>query len=327
MIAVVEQEVGRHRTSVAAPCAGAEGASRSPFSSAQRGQVHQHADARRPRRRTGSAAAHGRPTPCPAAARRIPAAPRVELALAGSRSRKRRAAPDAQAARRGQQEVEQDLEAGAGQPRRRLPRTARRGIMKKPLIGSASGTGSKIRASVTPASRQQRGAAAKGRRVVAARHVAAADGKVRIAASQRRQHARQQGLVVLQVAVDHRDEGRGGGEHALDARGGQAAPADAADAAHARIAPGDAPWPPPRCRRGCRRRRRRPPRRRRRGRGPDNRSSPGRSRPHCGKGRRPSGPPTRCRSSRQPRLRWRRNSWAWRFSDRKESQALVFLGV
>ena len=49
--------------------------------------------------------------------------------------------------------------------------------------------------------------------------------------------ARQQGLVVLQVGVDHRHEGRRGGQHALDAGRRQPAPADPLHAAHAAVLP------------------------------------------------------------------------------------------
>jgi hypothetical protein len=62
-------------------------------------------------------------------------------------------------------------------------------------------------------------------------------------------HARQQRLVVLQVAVHHGDGARGRGEHALDAGAGQALAADAPQTAHARVGtcdgaddPGRAIW-------------------------------------------------------------------------------------
>ena len=53
--------------------------------------------------------------------------------------------------------------------------------------------------------------------------------------SNARQHAWQQGLVVLQVAIHDGDSCSRGCQHALDARPGQPAPADAPQAAHARI--------------------------------------------------------------------------------------------
>ena len=71
----------------------------------------------------------------------------------------------------------------------------------------------------------------------AAFDVAAADHEVGLAGLQQRQHLRQLGLVVLQVGVDHGGAGRAGGQNALDAGAGQAAPPDPPDAADAGILP------------------------------------------------------------------------------------------
>ena len=49
-------------------------------------------------------------------------------------------------------------------------------------------------------------------------------------------HARQQGFIVLQVAVDDRDERRRGRQHAFDAGRAQPPSSDAPDAADARVA-------------------------------------------------------------------------------------------
>src|SRR5438094_7524562 len=69
----------------------------------------------------------------------------------------------------------------------------------------------------------------------AALDVAAADHEFRLAALQERKHFWQLRLVMLQIGVDHGGTGRAGSENPFDAGARQAAPADAADAAHARI--------------------------------------------------------------------------------------------
>ena len=71
----------------------------------------------------------------------------------------------------------------------------------------------------------------------AAFDIAAADHEIGLAALQQRQHLRQLRLVMLQVGVDHRGAGRAGGQNALDAGAGQAAPPDPPDAADAGILP------------------------------------------------------------------------------------------
>jgi hypothetical protein len=65
--------------------------------------------------------------------------------------------------------------------------------------------------------------------------IAAADHEIAIAAVQTFEHGREQGFVVLQVGVHHRDVGRRRRERALDAGAGKAAPADALQTAHAAV--------------------------------------------------------------------------------------------
>ena len=76
--------------------------------------------------------------------------------------------------------------------------------------------------------------------IVAALDMAAGDREFVIAVLQGAQHHRQAGFVVLQITVDHRDVFGGGRERAFDDGGGEAAAADAADAAHPAVALGDA---------------------------------------------------------------------------------------
>ena len=80
------------------------------------------------------------------------------------------------------------------------------------------------------------GAALVPRAEAAAGDVARADDEIVGLVLQGLEHARQQALVMLQIGVHDGDEGCGRGEHALDAGGREAAPADALQAAHARIA-------------------------------------------------------------------------------------------
>ena len=76
---------------------------------------------------------------------------------------------------------------------------------------------------------------------VAPLRVAASDHDVRGPVQQQGDHPGKERLVVLQVAVDHGDEVGRGGERAFDASGGEAATADATDAAHARVGRRDPP--------------------------------------------------------------------------------------
>lgn len=88
-------------------------------------------------------------------------------------------------------------------------------IAKQPLIGSLRSAP----IARAPARRETRPDHQVERRIVA----------------QRRQHARQQRLVMLQVAVDHRRHRRGGRAHRLHAGGGQPPPPDPLDHPHPRI--------------------------------------------------------------------------------------------
>ena len=70
----------------------------------------------------------------------------------------------------------------------------------------------------------------------AAAHVAARHRQIRLLAARHVEQLGNQGLIVLQVRVHHGEVRRGARQHAFDARGGEAAPADALDAAHPGIA-------------------------------------------------------------------------------------------
>ena len=111
------------------------------------------------------------------------------------------------------------------------------------------------------------------------------DGEVVGTPLQGLQHHRQPRLVMLQVAVDHRDECGGRCQPALDYRRSlQAAAADPPNAAHPPVDLADAAPLRPRCRPGCRRQRRSPPRRCRSARRPAWRSSARRSAAHYNRG-------------------------------------------
>src|SRR6185295_16225351 len=69
----------------------------------------------------------------------------------------------------------------------------------------------------------------------AALDIAAADHELGLAALQESEHLRQLRLVMLQVGVHDSGKRRAGCQDALDAGAGKAAPADAADTAHARV--------------------------------------------------------------------------------------------
>jgi hypothetical protein len=71
--------------------------------------------------------------------------------------------------------------------------------------------------------------------------VAAADDDVEILGAEPPEHLRQHRIVMLQVAVHHREIRRRRRQHTLDARGRQATPPDALEHADARIAEGDLP--------------------------------------------------------------------------------------
>ena len=73
----------------------------------------------------------------------------------------------------------------------------------------------------------------------AAFDVAAGGDEVCLAGAQGGQHGGQHAFVMLQVGIHHGDEGRAGRQDAFDAGAGQAAAADTAQAAHARIDCGD----------------------------------------------------------------------------------------
>ena len=66
--------------------------------------------------------------------------------------------------------------------------------------------------------------------------IAAGDDDIGGIVLERIMHARQQGFIVLQVAVDDRDERRRGRQHAFDAGRAQPPSSDAPDAADARVA-------------------------------------------------------------------------------------------
>ena len=143
-----------------------------------------------------------------------------------------------QAARRGEQDVEQDLEALAGHVRRhRLEQRPAQHEIAAHRIGQLraqhpAGQGDAgVGQSEPPPVRKPRSVASRGK--------AAGDHDVGAGLLQQRQHLRQPGLVVLQVAVDDGDDVGRGGHRPLDHRRGQAAAADAAQAAYARIGGGD----------------------------------------------------------------------------------------
>ncbi len=73
----------------------------------------------------------------------------------------------------------------------------------------------------------------------AAGHEAAADHQIQAVLAQGRQHVRQQGFVMLQVGVDHRDVGGGACQHAFQTGRGKTAPAHAFQDAHAAVGSGD----------------------------------------------------------------------------------------
>src|SRR5205823_8961124 len=70
----------------------------------------------------------------------------------------------------------------------------------------------------------------------AALNVTAANYQFRLPALREREHFWQLRLVMLQIGIDHGRIGRAGSQNAFDAGTGQAAPADATDAADAGIA-------------------------------------------------------------------------------------------
>ena len=65
--------------------------------------------------------------------------------------------------------------------------------------------------------------------------VAAGDRDIGASGAQRIEHGNEQLLVMLQVGVHHRDVASLARQHALEASSGEAAPADAADAAYAAV--------------------------------------------------------------------------------------------
>ena len=142
---------------------------------------------------------------------------------------------DAQLAARGGDDIEQDLEALRRELRRQLLEAiaadheeAAHGIGDlDPQHALGHFGGERAGAGALPV--EAVGAAAFD--------VAAADHEIGLAALQQRQHLRQLGLVMLQVGVDHRGAGRAGGQDALDAGAGQAAPPDPPDAADPAILP------------------------------------------------------------------------------------------
>ncbi len=159
----------------------------------------------------------------------------VELALAGV-ARAEGVGQLAQAQRRGRggEQVEQDLEAHAGQAGAHTAFDA--------LATNHEESAHRVVQFGLQHTLRQRGGqpAQPGPQCrplanAAAADVATADHHVHLRVAQFIEHQGKARLVVLQVGVDHRDQRRGRGQHAFDARRRQSAPADAQQPAHARI--------------------------------------------------------------------------------------------
>ena len=193
---------------------------------------------RRPARRTGSASAVARRTPCPAAARRIAASParRACSSPADAFAKARRALP-IRAAARGALSTKSSrilkpwpvrLQREFLEQRARQHEEAAHRIAQMHGRGSAAParTAAGVRDLVSP-DRLTRQPALSPPATWRLR-----DDKVVAAGAQRRQHEGQAGLVVLQIAVDHREYRRRKRTSAPSMhRGGEATPADPADAA------------------------------------------------------------------------------------------------
>ncbi len=90
----------------------------------------------------------------------------------------------------------------------------------------------------------------------AAADVARADDEVEVFGGDEAEHLGKDGFVVLEVGVHDGDVGSGGGEHAFDAGGGEAATADAMEDVQVVVAAGEVLDERRRCHRVSRRRRR-----------------------------------------------------------------------
>ena len=199
-----------------------------------------HAQRADQRRRRRSAAAAARRTPCPAAGRRTASAPATSsllspasaLAELGRALRSPAAAPRLVSTRSSR--ILKPCPVSAG--RQLLEQRARQHEEAAHRIGQLH----RQEPSAPAMPRRRTACAASALASPAASPPATwrlATARSYRAAAQRRQHHRQPRLVVLQVAVHHRDEQRRGRQRALDHRRGQAAPPDPADAAHPRVQP------------------------------------------------------------------------------------------
>ena len=125
----------------------------------------------------------------------------------------------------------------AGDRRGAISSKRSRRIMKKPLIGSLSDVPSTRWVIVVARRLIVPRLSPKDVRAAAFDVARGGDEIDALPSLKRREHLRQHGLVMLQIGIHHRDEGRAGRQHAFDAGAREAAASDAAEAAHARIAP------------------------------------------------------------------------------------------
>ncbi len=145
--------------------------------------------------------------------------PPIELAAAGHAARGRYRAARRSSAASGCEAMTSNRILKPSVVSRGATRSIRsRRIMKKPLTGSLTSWRSTSRPRrVGEAAAQFPGARRQARRLAVA-DIAAGDHQIDVAATNGLEHARQQGLVMLQVGVDHGDVGRGAGQGALDHR-------------------------------------------------------------------------------------------------------------
>ena len=164
----------------------------------------------------------------------VPGDLRVELALAGDAFAEGEGQlPKPQRARARGEQVDQDLEAH----RRQLPHAAHERIApdREESAHRVAQRGRHHQMTDPGGEPADRDPVRPEGAKPAALDIAAAHHHIDRLALQREQHGRQQALVVLQVAVHHRQIGRTAREHAFDAGRRQAAAADPLQTAHARV--------------------------------------------------------------------------------------------